>query len=109
MPKVKFVPLEVEIEVAEGTKVLVAGTRAKVPIRYGCASCRCGTCAVRITPNSGELSQMGSDEQALLERMKLSLDGSVRLACRTKVVSGCITVDLDFQNTYSPDQGDEIE
>lgn len=108
MPKVKFVPVDVEIEVNEGTKLLVAGTRAKVPIRYGCASCRCGTCAIAVTANAGDLSPMASDEEALLGRMKLALDGTVRLACRTKAMAGQIVVDLDFQDTYSPDQGDEM-
>jgi hypothetical protein len=52
---------------------------------------------------------MRSDERALLERMGLPLDGSVRLACQTRAMAGEIAVDLDFQNTYSPDDMDDVE
>ena len=102
MPKVLFLPSGVEIEVASGTKLLAAGTRAKVPIRFGCGSCRCGTCAVAIVVR-GEVLPMVEDETALLAKMGLATDGSVRLACRTRVVDGEVDVDLAFQDTYSPD------
>ena len=103
--KVKFKPQGVEIEVESNTKILAAATRAKVPIRFGCAACRCGTCGIKVDV-TGELSEMGDDEKNLLGRMKLPLDGTVRLACKTRIMDGEVLVDLDFQNTYSPDQGE---
>lgn len=106
MPKITFTPQGIGIEVDPQTKVLAAAIRSKAPIRFGCASCRCGTCGVSIS-GDGKLTAMKPDEKALLTRMQLPVDGSVRLACQTRILNGEIAVDLDFQNTYSPDQGDD--
>jgi ferredoxin len=103
--KVTFVPSNVSFEAEEKSKLLAVALKNKVKIQYGCASCRCGTCGVAI--RGGGLSPMKGNEQQLLERMKLPLDGSVRLACQARVESGEVVVDLDFQGTYSPDQGDD--
>jgi len=118
MAKVKFKfslnPQGVDLDVDSNTKILSAAIRAKVPIRFGCAACRCGTCGVKVsvqndtnTAATGELSAMAADEKGLLGRMSLPLDGTVRLACRTRLMKGEVVVDLDFQETYSPDQGDD--
>ncbi len=103
--KVTFVPLDVSYDVEEKTKLLAVALKHKVKIQYGCASCRCGTCGVAI--RGGSLSPMRENERQLLARMKLPLDGSIRLACQARVESEDVLVDLDFQGTYSPDQGDE--
>lgn len=103
MPKVTFQPQNVSLDIAENTKILVAGNRAKVPIRYGCASCRCGTCGVKITKGEETLSPMKQDEESLLKKIGLPTDGSKRLACRARVGSQDVEIDLDFQATYSPD------
>lgn len=103
MPRLTFEPLGIGVDVATNTKILSVAIKEKVGIRYGCASCRCGTCGVRIIGNA-TVSPMAADERALLEKMGLSIDGQIRLACRTKIVEGDLTVDLAFQNSYSPDQ-----
>ncbi len=108
MPKVAFKPQNVTVDVEPSTKLLVAATRNKIPIRFGCASCRCGTCGIAVS-GSGQLTKMKSDEKALLEKMGLETDGTVRLACQTRIESGEVTVDLDFQATYSPDDGDIVD
>lgn len=106
MPKLTFLPAAATFEVESNTKILAAANRNKISMRFGCASCRCGTCAVSVT-GQNNLSAMKTDEKELLERMKLVTDGSVRLACQARVMQDEVTVDLDFQDTYSPDQGDE--
>ena len=106
MIKVIFVPQNIVFEGEEGLKLLVAGRKAQTDIRFGCASCRCGTCGVKVDTTRGELSPMKTEERDLLKRMSLPLDGSVRLACQARVLSGEIRVDLGFQNEYDPDQGD---
>jgi ferredoxin len=107
MPSIKFLPTGQTVEVEPNTKILVAANRNRVGLRYGCASCRCGTCGIRVS--GGSMSPMKSDEQALLQRMQLPTDGSVRLACQTRVLDGEVTVDLKFQDEYSPDQGDDLD
>ena len=106
MPKVTFLPMNTVFDAEPNTKLLVTANRNRIPLRFGCASCRCGTCGVRLTV-AGEVSAMRDDERALLKRMALPLDGTVRLACQTRVVSGDVTVDLSFQNEYSPDEGED--
>ncbi len=108
MPTITFQPELQSCDVEPNTKLLVAATRHKVKIRFGCASCRCGTCGVAIS-GDGALTPMKADERALLQRMRLNLDGSVRLACQARISSGTVTVDLAFQDTYSPDEGTEDE
>ncbi len=106
MPKLFFTPVGVNCDVESNTKILAAANRSKVSMRFGCASCRCGTCAVKISAPEN-LSPMKSDEKNLLERMKLDLDGTVRLACQARIMQSEVTVDLNFQDSYSPDQGDD--
>lgn len=101
MPKVTFEPSHSEIDVDPNTKILLAAKKGKVPLRYGCASCRCGTCAVQVS-SPGALSAMRPDEETLLKRIGLPLDGTIRLSCQARV-SGDVTVDISYQDTYSPD------
>ena len=104
MPKILFIQHgeETEVEVKEQTKILAAAIRNKIPIRYGCAACSCGTCAVKVSIPS-EVTEMEEDEKNLLEKIQLDSSGEIRLSCRTKVLSKDLTVDLDFQDTYSPE------
>jgi 2Fe-2S ferredoxin len=106
MANLKFLPDGQEIPAESGTKILVAARKHKIPIRFGCASCRCGTCAVRIEPKQGVVP-MEEEERALLNRMGLDLSGDIRLSCRAKVKDSDLIIDLGFQNTYSPDDFEE--
>jgi len=109
MPEIKFLPIDKLVSVAENVKILAAAIKNKIDIRYGCGACQCGTCGVEIIGDNSGLLPMQEDERALLERMELKTDGSQRLACRAKVTTGQTVVDLDFQDTYSPDQGIDDE
>ncbi len=102
MAYIRFIPVELGIEVAENTKLLVAATKLKVPFRFGCASCRCGTCGVKVS-GAGILSPMQKNEKDLLLKMGLDPSQGIRLACQARIMTGEIEVDLEFQNTYSPD------
>jgi len=107
MPSIKFLPQDSVVPAEQDTKILLVAIRSKIPIRYGCGACRCGTCAVAVT---GPMKPMARDEEALLTRMHLPTDGSVRLACRARIDDGDVTVDLDFQNTYNPaDANDDLD
>lgn len=101
MPTLKFLPSGLKLPAEPNTKILVSARRAKLPIRFGCASCRCGTCAVSVQGN-GNLSVMEDDERALLARMGLAIDGTVRLSCRARILQGEVSVDLGFQSSYEP-------
>ena len=99
--RIRFLPIDKTCDIESGTKILVAARKNQVPIRFGCGAARCGTCAVAVS-GACTLSPMDDDERNLLNRMTLSLQGDVRLSCRTKVVDGEVIVDIDFQETYTP-------
>lgn len=102
---VTFLPMNQTLSSEEPVKLLRAARLLKLDIRFGCAACRCGTCAVRVV--SGKLSPMAQDETALLESMTLPTDGSIRLSCQARTLEGGgeVVIDLEFQNQYSPDEG----
>jgi ferredoxin len=106
MSMIKFLPTNQEIDAVADLKLLVAARKNKISIRFGCAACRCGTCGVKVSEPAA-FQPMGSEEEALLRRMKLSTSGDVRLACQARL-SGTrdSTVDISFQDSYSPDDGD---
>lgn len=101
MPQLTFLPSAIDVEVFENTKILAAAVKNKVQLRFGCGACRCGTCAVRLE-GAAQVSEMEEDERALLLKMGLTDDGSVRLACRVKIISGHLKIDVSFQDAYSP-------
>ncbi|MGE0171148.1 MAG: 2Fe-2S iron-sulfur cluster-binding protein [Oligoflexales bacterium] len=103
MPTVIFLPSGIRSEVDDNTKILLAAKKAKVDIRFGCAACRCGTCGILLKDGRANLSEMKENERELLERINLTTDGTVRLACQARILKDTATVDLDFQNTYSPE------
>lgn len=109
MPELRFLPTDLSLSVEPNTKILVAANRNKIPIRFGCAACRCGTCAVRVTVhNPDQLTPIKENEHSLLAHMKLPTDGTVRLACQTRIIYGNATIDLTFQSSYSPDAGEDL-
>lgn len=101
MPQITFEPENKTFEVKEKTKLLVTARQNNIEIRFGCGSGKCGLCGVLIS-GDGVLTDMSASEKYFLASMGLSTDGSVRLACQAKILKGDITIDIDFQNTYSP-------
>lgn len=102
MPKISFLTKDggtVEVpEAREGLKLLAVAVRNKLDIRFGCSSCRCGTCAVELI--SGNLSEMDADEKSLLEKIGILNEGHIRLSCKARVQDNDATVDLNFQEKY---------
>ncbi|MBI3961760.1 MAG: Rieske 2Fe-2S domain-containing protein [Deinococcus sp.] len=91
MPKVKFVPQNLELEVPPGANLRQVLLRNKQPVYSRITqftNCRghglCGTCWVEVDPTS-QLSQ-----RTFREKLKLSGRGdSVRLSCQTRVLGDC--------------------
>ena len=103
MPKVRFIPGEQEDEFEAKTKILKAALRLKTGLRFGCAACRCGQCAVKITKGKSSLSPMRDNERELLEDMNLDTSGEIRLACQARITEEDVEVDQSFQDEYDPD------
>ena len=106
MAKITFLPGQESAEAIADQKLLVTARKNKIQIRFGCASCRCGTCGVKVSDPKAFVP-MKQDEEALLVRMKLPTSGFVRLACQARTTGAVDTsVDISFQDSYSPDDGD---
>ena len=92
MPKITFTPSNQSVEVNDNAKILAAAIRSKIVIRYGCASCRCGTCGVKIANfanlSDRSLSPMREDEKEYLQDYSLILlknDDRIRVPMKEKV------------------------
>ena len=103
MGKVKFIPSNLEGDFESNTKILKSALSLNTGIRFGCSSCRCGQCGVRITKGKESLSPMKENEKELLSEMNLDTTGEIRLACQARIAETEVEVDLDFQDEYDPD------
>ncbi len=108
MPRVEFRPEGKAADVEEKTKILIASRKAGVALRFACASCRCGTCAIRVAEGAAAVSPIKADEADLLRRLSLPTDGTIRLSCQARVLGDCV-IDTSFQNEYDSDIGLEDE
>jgi 2Fe-2S ferredoxin len=87
MAKIRILPLDVELEAAEGATLM--GTAQALGF-YWPTTCggegRCTTCACVVIEGAEALSQMGRSEQQSLvyERGEGVLDTGVRLACQAR-------------------------
>ena len=103
MPDILFLPENITVTAEANDSLLKAARGAGVDIRYGCGAGRCGLCAVRIQKLQGELSPITLKETELLTAFTLPGDGTIRFACQARVLTGTVTVDLTFQEEYSPE------
>lgn len=90
MPKVRFLPLDVEVEVKEGTPVLDAALDNNIKIDHNCGgNCACSTCHIVVEQGFDSLNEMSEDEEDMLDEAEGLTDTS-RLACQAKVTRDLI-------------------
>ena len=91
MPKIKFLPSQVELEVKNGESILDIALANGVSIQHACGGfCACTTCHCEVIEGLQNLEAPDSDE---LERLEV-LDGRTplsRLGCQAKV-KGNVTI-----------------
>ena len=91
MPRVRILPLDVEIECGEGATVMGAAQAAGY---YWPTTCngegRCTTCACDVVEGAAALEPMGKAERKTLveERGEGILRTAVRLACQARPQAG---------------------
>ncbi|MEZ4403398.1 MAG: 2Fe-2S iron-sulfur cluster-binding protein [Kofleriaceae bacterium] len=86
--KVRFLPGEVEVEVAAGTTLFDAGAAAAAGIDTACVGKgTCGLCRVKVVDGDAGLSAYSDDEERHLGNLYRIT--RMRLACRTQVVGDC--------------------
>jgi 2Fe-2S ferredoxin len=90
VPKIRFLPLNIEIETKEGTPILDAALDNNIQIDHNCGgNCACSTCHVIIEEGLATLNEVSEDELDMLDEAEGSTENS-RLACQCKVASDLI-------------------
>ncbi len=90
MPKVRFLPMDIEVEVPEGTAVLDAALNNNIQIDHNCGgNCACSTCHIIIEKGFETLNPVSEDEMDMLDEAEGLTDHS-RLACQCKIKSDMI-------------------
>ncbi len=85
MPKIRFLPMDITVDVPEGTAVLDAALDNNIRIDHNCGgNCACSTCHVIINEGFDSLAEMSEDEEDMLDEAEGLTDTS-RLACQAKI------------------------
>jgi 2Fe-2S ferredoxin len=93
MPKITFLPQDVEVDAEEGATILDAALDNEVELDHNCGgNCACSTCHVIIEEGYDELNPVTEDEQDMLDEA-VGLTDRSRLACQCIVTSN-ITVTI---------------
>lgn len=90
MPKVTFLPDNIQIEVPIGTSIQEAVERAGASLPFGCRMGSCGTCRCWIKEGIENLNELTEAERELFETLT-SVGSKERLGCQL-VVKGDVVV-----------------
>ncbi len=103
MPKVRFLPMDIEVEVPEGTAVLDAALNNNIQIDHNCGgNCACSTCHIIIEKGFDTLNPVSEDEMDMLDEAEGLTDHS-RLACQCKIKSDLIVKIPPKESTWEND------
>lgn len=103
MPKVRFLPMDIEVEVPEGTAVLDAALNNNIQIDHNCGgNCACSTCHIIIEKGFDTLNPVTEDEMDMLDEAEGLTDHS-RLACQCKIKSDLIVKIPPKESTWEND------
>jgi 2Fe-2S ferredoxin len=92
MPRVRFEPDGIEIEVKAGTTILQAAEQAGARLGSACGGvCACSTCHVYITEGLDSLSEMEEAEEDILDKA-FDVRRNSRLACQARLQTDGRTV-----------------
>ena len=92
MPRVRFEPDGVEIEVPLGTTILQAAEQAGARLGSACGGvCACSTCHVYVDEGLDGLSEIEDDEEDILDKA-FDVRRNSRLACQARLQSEGHTV-----------------
>ncbi|MEW6052035.1 MAG: 2Fe-2S iron-sulfur cluster-binding protein [Candidatus Zixiibacteriota bacterium] len=82
MPKVRFLPMDIEVEVESGTAILDAALNNNIQIDHNCGgNCACSTCHIVVEEGFETLDEPSEDEIDMLDEAE-GLTETSRLACQ---------------------------
>ena len=103
MPKVRFLPMDIEVEVPEGTAVLDAALNNNIQIDHNCGgNCACSTCHIIVEKGFETLNSISEDETDMLDEAEGLTDHS-RLACQCKIKSDVVVNIPPKESTWEND------
>ena len=85
MPKVRFEPDGIEIEVPVGTSILEASNKAHSQVGSACGGvCACSTCHVYVKQGLDELTEAKDREEDILDKA-FDVKANSRLGCQSRI------------------------
>ena len=94
MPKVRFEPDGIEIEVPIGTSILEASNKAHAQVGSACGGvCACSTCHVYVKEGLGALAEASDREEDIMDKA-FDVKSNSRLGCQSKVSDEDVTVEI---------------
>ena len=85
MPKVRFEPDGIEIDVPVGTSILEASNKAHSQVGSACGGvCACSTCHVYVKQGLDDLSEAKDREEDILDKA-FDVKANSRLGCQSKI------------------------
>ena len=86
MPKVRFEPDGIEIDVPVGTSILEASQKAHAQVGSACGGvCACSTCHVYVKAGLEDLSDASDREEDILDKA-FDVKSHSRLGCQSKIM-----------------------
>ena len=92
MPKVRFEPDGIEIEVPVGTSILEASNKAHAQVGSACGGvCACSTCHVYVKQGLGDLAPASDREEDIMDKA-FDVKPNSRLGCQSKILRENATI-----------------
>ncbi|HEY6477630.1 MAG TPA: 2Fe-2S iron-sulfur cluster-binding protein, partial [Polyangia bacterium] len=86
MPKVRFEPDGIEIEVPVGTSILEASNKAHAQVGSACGGvCACSTCHVYVKEGLDALAEASDREEDIMDKA-FDVKSNSRLGCQSKIL-----------------------
>jgi 2Fe-2S ferredoxin len=86
MPKVRFEPDGIEIEVPVGTSILEASNKAHAQVGSACGGvCGCSTCHVYVKQGLDDLSAPEDREEDIMDKA-FDVKANSRLGCQSRIL-----------------------
>ena len=86
MPKVRFEPDGIEIEVPVGTSILEASNKAHAQVGSACGGvCACSTCHVYVRQGLSDLAAASDREEDIMDKA-FDVRATSRLGCQSRIL-----------------------
>ena len=97
MPRVRFEPDGIEIEVPVGTSILEASNKAHAQVGSACGGvCACSTCHVYVKQGLEVLSEASDREEDIMDKA-FDVKATSRLGCQSRIQSDATEFSVEIE------------